>query len=129
MTTKIAKKPATKGIKTVDDYIAAAPDDRSAALTKLRGTIKAAAPKATEGMSYGMVGFKHNGKYLVYFANWKAHVALYGTSHTFIKAHAAELKPYVQSKGTIQFPADGPLPYGLVTKIVKARIAEIEKTG
>jgi len=55
------------------------------------------------------------------------HIALYGTSNEFIKAHAAELKPYVQSKGTLQFPADKPLPYELVTKIVEARIAEIDK--
>jgi len=132
MATKITKKkPAAKTApaKTVDDYLDAAPKDKRPALTRLRKTIKAAAPKATEGMSYGIVGFKQNGKYLVYFGNWKDHIALYGTGSAFIKAHAAELKPYVQSKGTIQFPADKPLPYGLVTKIVKARVAEIESAG
>jgi uncharacterized protein YdhG (YjbR/CyaY superfamily) len=113
--------------KTAADYIASAPSDQRAALTKLRKTIKAAAPKANEIISYGMVGYKQDAKRVAYFAYWKSHIALYGTSHDFIKAHAAELKPYVQSKGTIQFPADKPLPYGLVTKIVKARIAEIEK--
>jgi uncharacterized protein YdhG (YjbR/CyaY superfamily) len=125
------KQPTVKTtrIKDVDDYIAAAPVDKRAVLKKLRGTIKAAAPKATEIISYGMAGFKQDGKRVAYFAYWKAHVALYGTSGGFIKAHAAELKPYVQSKGTIQFPAGKPLPYGLVTKIVKARIAEIEKAG
>jgi uncharacterized protein YdhG (YjbR/CyaY superfamily) len=129
MATKTAKKTAAKAAspKTVDDYLAAAPKDRRAALIKLRRTIKAAAPKATEGISYGMAGFKHNGKYLVYFAYWTDHTALYGTGSQFIDAHAAELKPYVQSKGTIQFPADKPIPYALVTKIVRARIAEIEK--
>jgi uncharacterized protein YdhG (YjbR/CyaY superfamily) len=96
---------------------------------KLRKTIKAAAPMATESLSYGIVGFKHNGRRLAYFGYWKTHVALYGTSRRFIDAHAAELKPYVQSKGTIQFTADKPLPERLVTKIVKARIAEIEKAG
>jgi uncharacterized protein YdhG (YjbR/CyaY superfamily) len=131
MATETKMKPAAKTAhpKTVDDYLAAAPKDKRAALRKLRTTIRAAAPKATEGLSYGMAGFKHNGKYLVYFAYWKAHIALYGTSSRFIDAHAAELNPYVQSKGTIQFPADKPLPYGLVTKIVKHRIAEIEKAG
>ena len=113
--------------KTVDDYIAAAPTDKRAALTKLRNTIKAAAPKATELVSYDMVGYKQEAKRVAYFAYWKAHVALYGTSRNFIETHAADLEPYVQSKGTLQFPADKPLPYGLVTKIVKARIAEIEK--
>jgi uncharacterized protein YdhG (YjbR/CyaY superfamily) len=119
----------TRKVTTVDDYIATAPKDKRAALTKLRRTIKAAAPKATEIISYGMVGYKQGANRVAYFAYWKAHIALYGTSSTFIKAHPAELKRYVQSKGTIQFPSDKPIPYGLVTKIVTARIAEIEKAG
>ena len=116
----------TRQPKTVDDYIAAAPKDKRAALTKLRNTIKAAAPKANEILSYGMAGFKQDGKRVAYFAYWKTHLALYGTSRDFIDAHAAELVPYVQSKGTLQFAADKPLPYALVTKIVRARVAEIE---
>jgi uncharacterized protein YdhG (YjbR/CyaY superfamily) len=131
MATQTAKRPAAKTThtKTVDDYLAAAPKDKHAALMKLRKTIKAAAPKATEGISYGMVGYKHNGKRLVYFAYWDAHCALYGTSSSFIDSHAAELKAYDLSKGTIRFSADKPLPDRLVTKIVKARVAEVERTG
>jgi uncharacterized protein YdhG (YjbR/CyaY superfamily) len=124
-----AQKVATKPAKTVDDYIASAPEKRRAALKKLRQTIKTAAPKANEIVSYGMAGFKQEGKRVAYFAYWKSHAALYGTSRQFIKANAAALKPYVQSKGTLQFPADKPLPYALVTKIVEARVAEIEKGG
>lgn len=122
-------RPAAKSArpKTVDDYVARAPADKRARLRKLRATIEAAAPKATADISYGMAGFKHKGKYVVYFAYWKSHIALYGTGSRFIESHAAELRPYVQIKGTIQFPTDKPLPYGLVTKIVKSRIAEIEK--
>ena len=77
-------------------------------------------------MSYGIVGYKLAGQRLVYFGYWKDHIALYGTSGRFIKAHAGELKPYVQSKGTIQFPSHAPLPHALVTKIVRTRVAEIE---
>jgi uncharacterized protein YdhG (YjbR/CyaY superfamily) len=113
----------------VDDYLAAAPTDKRAALVKLRRTIKAAAPKAAEGMSYGIVGFKLQRKPVVYFGYWKAHYALYGMGSRVIDAHAAELKDYVLSKGTIQFPADRPLPYRLVTRLVKARVAEIETVG
>jgi uncharacterized protein YdhG (YjbR/CyaY superfamily) len=127
-TRRVAKKPTAKVVppKTVDDYIAAAPKDQRAALTKLRQTIRTAAPKATELVSYGMAGFKQGGERVAYFAHWKAHVALYGTGRDFIDAHADEVRPYLQSKGTLRFPADKPLPYGLVTRIVKARIAEIE---
>ena len=124
-----AQRVATKPAKTVDDYIASAPEKRRAALKKLRQTIKAAAPNANEIVSYGMAGFKQDGKRVAYFAYWKSHTALYGTSRQFIKTNAALLKPYVQSKGTLQFPADKPLPYALVTKIVEARVAEIEKGG
>jgi len=127
MATQTTRKPAAKAThtKTVDDYLAAAPKDKRAALMKLRKTIRAAAPKATESVSYGIVGFKHNGKPLVYFGYWRAHYALYGS----FRAHATELKAYDLRKGTIRFPADKPLPDRLVTKIVKARIAEIEKAG
>ena len=122
-----AKPAKTTNPNTVDEYIALAPADKRDGLMRLRTTIKAAAPKATESVSYGMAGFKQAGERVAYFAYWKAHIALYGTSRDFINAHPAELKPYVMSKGTLQFPADRPLPYGLVTKIVKARIAEIER--
>ena len=131
MATQTTKKPAAKTAhaKTVDDYIAAAPKDKRAALMKLRKTIKAAAPKATERIGYGLAGFKHNGKPLVYFGYWKAHYALYGISNSFIDAYA-ELKAYdLSNKGTIRFPADKPIPHRLVRKIVKARIAEVEKAG
>jgi uncharacterized protein YdhG (YjbR/CyaY superfamily) len=113
--------------KTVDDYLAAAPKDRLATLKKLRQTIKAAAPKSTESLRYGIVGYKLHGKSVIYFGYWKAHYAVYGLGSGVIAAHAADLKSYLQSKGTIQFPAVKPLPYRLVTRMVKARVAEIEK--
>jgi len=126
---KTKKQPAakTRPPATVDDYLAAAPVDRRAALQKLRATIKAAAPKATERVSYGIVGYKLGAKPLVGFGYWKAHVALYGSVSRLMKEHAAELTPYVHSKGTIQFPMDKPIPYGLVAKIVRARVAEVNQ--
>jgi uncharacterized protein YdhG (YjbR/CyaY superfamily) len=130
MATRTAKKPAgTMQTKTVADYLAAAPKDKRAALLKVRKAIKAAAPKATEGMSYGLVGFKHNGKRLVYLGYAKTHCALYGSTGRFVEAQAAELKAYDLSKGTIRFPADRPLPDRLVTRMIRARVAEIENAG
>lgn len=124
-----AKKPVAKATraKTVDDYLAAAPKDKQATLTKLRRTITAAAPKASESVSYGIVGYKLDRKPVIYFGYWKAHYSLYGMGNRVAKAHAAELKDYLMSEGTIQLPADQPLPYRLVTKMVRARVAEIEK--
>ena len=110
-TTKAPVRMSTKA-KTVDEYLAAAPTDQRAALRRLRGTIKAAAPKASEVISYGMAGFKYKGKPVVYFSYWKDHCALYSPG-----------------TGTIKFTADTPLPDRRVTSLVRARIAAIEKAG
>ena len=121
---KREKAPMTDA--KVERYYAAAPEAKRAALQKLRRTIKAAAPKATEGLSYGIVGFKLAGKPLAYYGYAKAHCGLYGIDGS---TYAKELKAYEVSKGTIQFTPDKPLPDRLVTKMVRARAAAIEQAG
>ena len=111
--------------KDVDEYLAGVPEDARAVLSKLRKTIRAAAPKATEVISYQIPSYKYNGM-VVSFAAFKEHLSLFvGT--LAIKAFKDDLKDCETSKGTIRFTVDKPLPAALVTKIVKARIAENEK--
>lgn len=109
--------------KTIDQYLAAVPDDKRAALEKLRRTIRAAAPRAEECVSYQIPAFRQNGM-LVGFGATAKHCALYLMSGTTVDAFADELKGYDTSKGTIRFPADRPPPAALVRKLVKARLAE-----
>jgi uncharacterized protein YdhG (YjbR/CyaY superfamily) len=120
-------KPAKKNAlaETVDDYLAAVPEDARAALAKLRKTIKAAAPKATEVISYQIPAYKHQGL-LVGFAASKGLCTFHIMSTDVTRAHAAELKDYKLGKASIRFAANKPLPAALVTKLVKARIAENE---
>ncbi len=119
----MAAKPR---IKTIDEYLAALSDDKRAALEKLRKTIKAAAPKAEECISYGVPAFRQDGN-LVAFGATANHCAFYPMSSSTVEAHEDELRNYDTSKGTIRFPADKPLPTALVRKMVKARIAENER--
>jgi uncharacterized protein YdhG (YjbR/CyaY superfamily) len=112
--------------KSVDDYLAALPEDSRATLEKLRATIRAAAPKATEGISYQVPTFKHQGRPLVGFGATKNHCAFYVMSPDVVRAHQVELERYETGKGSIRFQAGKPLPATLVRKLVKARIAEIE---
>jgi len=125
------KTATTKGPKriaraeTVDGYLATLPKDARAALEKLRKTIKAAAPKATEGISYQIPTFKHQGM-LVAFAAFEGHCGFYVISEKVLRAHAAELRDYQLNKASIRFPANKPIPAALVTKLVKARVAENE---
>jgi uncharacterized protein YdhG (YjbR/CyaY superfamily) len=110
---------------SVEDYLAALPDDARAALEKLRRTIRAAAPMATEGISYGIPAFKHRGA-LVSYAALKDHCSFFPMSPKVIEEHADELKSYDLSKGTIRFPIHNPLPAALVKRLVEARIKENE---
>ena len=112
--------------RTIDEYLATLSDDKRAALEKLRKTIKGAAPKAEECISYQLPAFRQNGM-LVAFGATANHCAFYLMSSTTVEAHKDELKDYDTSKGTIRFQADKPLPVSLVRKLVKARIAENEK--
>jgi len=112
--------------KTIDEYINMFPKDVQAILQKMRQTIKGAAPGAAEAISYQMPTFKLNGKNLVHFAAWKNHVGFYPIP-SGIEAFKKELEPYEKSKGSVQFPLDKPIPYGLVKKIVLFRVGESSK--
>lgn len=109
--------------KDIDEYIAAFEGDVQANLVKLRATIKKAAPKAEEKMSYAIPTFFLGGKNLVHFAAFDKHIGFYPTP-SGVAAFAKELKPYPTSKGAVQFPLDKPLPLTLITKIVKFRVLE-----
>jgi uncharacterized protein YdhG (YjbR/CyaY superfamily) len=108
--------------ETHDAYLAAVSADKRAALETLRKTIKATAPEAEECISYQLPAFRLNGKLLVAYGAAANHCAFYPGST--LKALTQELKGYDTSKGTIRFPADKPLPAGLVRKLVKLRIAQ-----
>jgi uncharacterized protein YdhG (YjbR/CyaY superfamily) len=111
--------------RDIDEYLAGVPENQRAALEKLRKTIKAAAPRATEAISYRIPTFKHQG-HLVAFAAFKNHCSFFVMSPSVIKAHKDDLKPYQTAPGTVRFPVDKPLPVALVRKLVKARIEENE---
>jgi uncharacterized protein YdhG (YjbR/CyaY superfamily) len=113
---------STPAPKTIDAYIAAFPDDVQAILQQIRQTIHEAAPEATEAISYGMPTFKLHGN-LVHFAAFKNHIGFYPVP-SGIEAFKDELAAYKQGKGSVQFPLDRPMPYDLITRIVKFRIGE-----
>ena len=110
------------GFRTIDEYIAAFPEDTQALLQAVRATIHAAAPDAVERISYNMPAFAQEGN-LVYFAALKNHIGLYPTS-SGIAAFQQEISAYESSKGAVKFPEDQPMPLDLITKIVQYRVTE-----
>lgn len=108
----------------VESYLAACPEPHRTTLEKLRASIRSVVPKeTTEAISYGMPSFRYNGG-LVGYGAFKGHCSFFPMSGRLVEEFAEELKAYKTSKGTIQFPADQPLPAALVKKMVKARVAQ-----
>ena len=109
-------------ITTIDEYIAQFSGDVQAKLRAMREVIRAAAPDATEKISYQMPTFYLNGN-LVHFAALKNHIGFYPTP-SGIERFLDELITYRSSKGAVQFPLDQPLPLELVARIVQFRVGE-----
>jgi len=109
--------------KDIDTYIAAFPKDVQKLLEEVRSTIKKAAGNTEEKISYGIPAFTLNGRYLIYFAGFKNHISLYPAPRLH-EAFKKELANYKGGKGTVQFPLDKPIPFGLITRIVKLKVKE-----
>ena len=112
--------------QSMDEYIGTFPEQVQKILEELRATIKAAAPGTKEKISYNIPTFTLNGTYLVYFAGWKKHIAIYPIP-SGTEAFNKEVAQYVDGKGTLKFPIDQPLPLKLISRIVKFGAAEIKK--
>ena len=123
------KKKAPDDRKQVDakrrDYFASLPPAVRTRMKIIRELVRGIAPDAVEVFSYGIPGFKLHGQPLVWYAAFARHTSLYPMTASIRKAHAAALKGYKMSTGTVQFPLDEPLPTALIKRLVKARLAEL----
>jgi len=107
----------------VDNYIAGFPNAVQEILEAIRMRIRKAAPDAKETVKYGIPTFILQGKNLVHFGAWKEHVGFYPTP-TGIEKFKKELSGYEGAKGSVKFPLDKPIPFALITRIVKFRVGE-----
>lgn len=113
-------KPAT-----VEEYIAAAPEDRRSGLEALRRTVVTTAPEAAELISYAIPSYKLDGRALVSFAAFTQHYSVFPASRFVLEALGDEAAPFAHGRGTFRFPADEPLPLELIGRIVAVRVKEV----
>ena len=126
--------PTTQGLEAtvrrvdsaVTEYFARTPAPARKLLQEMRKTIRSVVPReAVEVMSYRMPAFKH-GRVLVWYAAFADHVSLF-PGGSVLARFEHELAEFKTSKGTIQFPLERSLPTGLITRIVRARLAEVQR--
>ena len=118
------KKNSEQTQNDVDAYLESLPEDNRKALEHLREVVRATAPHAEEGFSYGVPAFKLHGKPLVCYAAFKNHCGFYPMSPEVLSRFIPELVNFETAKGTIRFQAKKPLPAELIKRIVKARLEE-----
>lgn len=111
--------PATN----IDDFIATFPPETAKKLQQVRMTIRKAAPKAEETISYAMPAFKYKGKVIIYFAGYKNHIGVYATAAAH-EAFKKELAVYKQGRGSVQFPLDQQMPLDLISRMVKFKVKQ-----
>lgn len=115
---------AKADFKTVDEYIAAQPEDAQRILKRVRSIIRKAVPKAGEAISYKIPAYKLHGSPVLYFAGWKKHYSLYPASDRLVAAFKKDLAAYEVNKGTIRFPLAEAVPVALIEGIAKFRAGE-----
>ena len=114
---------AKTNFQSIDEYIAACPEQSQSYMQKIREMIKTIAPDAKEKISYQIAAFELSGKNIIHFAGWKKHISLYpipAGDEAFEKAASK----YADGKGTMKFPLDEPMPMKLVTKVIKLHLAQ-----
>lgn len=115
-------RTSQRASKSIDEYIAGFPDEVQESLEKIRTTIRKAAPDAEETISYRIPTFKLKGN-LVSFAGYKKHIGIY-PAPVGTKRFNKELSVYRAAKSSVRFPLDKPIPFDLISQIVKLRIKE-----
>jgi uncharacterized protein YdhG (YjbR/CyaY superfamily) len=114
---------AKTNFQSIDEYIAACPEETHERLEAIRAAIKKLAPEAKEKISYQIAAFELNGKNLIHFAGWKKHISLYPIP-AGDEAFEEAASKYADGKGTMKFPLDEPMPMKLVTKVIKLHLAQ-----
>ena len=110
---------------TVEAYLAALPDYQRALLERVRAQVRRLVPDAVEAISYGMPTFKRHGKAVVWYAGWKRHCSVYPLTDAFMASHADQLAPFTQTKGSVHFTPEAPLPDELLEALVLARLDDL----
>lgn len=121
------RRPAPDAKTLVRAYLAAQPPAQRKALKTIQAAIRAAAPGGADAFSYRIPAYRHDGKLLLWYAGWKAHVSLYPVTAPMKRALGAAIAGYETSKGTLRLPLERPVPVALVKRVARARLAEVRQ--
>lgn len=111
----------------VDDYLRGVEEPGRGTLQTLRRTILEIIPEADELISYRVPAYRVGGKTVAGFAAFKNHLSYLPFSGSVLSQLADELDSYAMTKSSLHFPIDRPLPKALVEKLIKVRLAQVDR--
>ena len=120
-------KLGTVSAGEVDEYLRRLKEPKRSALQALRRTIFEIVPEAERVISYRVPAFRVGGKTVAGFAAFKDHLSYLPFSGSVLGQLADELDGYTMTKSALHFGVDRPLPEALVKKLIRARLAEIDR--
>ncbi|GIF74080.1 iron chaperone [Asanoa siamensis] len=103
---------------SVDDYLDALPAEQQEIARRMRQTVLDALPSSGEKISYNMPAVTVDGTVLVYYAAWKKFISLYPAPRADDDFERA-VAPYRGAKDALQFRWTEPIPWDLVTRVVR----------
>lgn len=95
------------------------------ALQAVRVTIAEILPEADEVIKYGIPTFAIDGKGVIGFDGYKNHNSIFPYSGSIGARLKNELSKYEQTKGSIHFDKEKPMPKILLKKIIKERLKQM----
>jgi uncharacterized protein YdhG (YjbR/CyaY superfamily) len=112
--------------RDIDRYLATIDEPKRSTLEALRRSILEVVPDAEQCISYGMPAFKVQGKTVAGFAAFKNHLSYLPHSGSVLPALADDVTGYEQTKGSLHFAVNKPLPKRLVRKLVTTRLRQLD---
>jgi uncharacterized protein YdhG (YjbR/CyaY superfamily) len=94
-------------------------------LQAVRVAIAEILPEADEVIKYGIPTFAIDGKGVIGFDGYKNHNSIFPYSGSIGTRLKNELSKYEQTKGSIHFDKEKPMPKSLLKKIIKERLKQI----
>lgn len=110
---------------TVDEYLLELDATQRATLSAMRAMLRELLPGAEECISYGIPGYRLDGRVVAGFAAFRNHCSYFPHSGSVIPQMAKELRGYKTSKGTLRFESDQPLARPIVERLVALRLREL----
>lgn len=111
---------------TIDEYLKTVPQDRRRALEDLRAKIRSIIPDAAECISYRIPAFRLDGVVVAGFCATSKGCSYFPFSGSTLATLARDLARYEQTKSSLHFSPDEPLPAALLRKLIKTRIKETQ---